>query len=142
METALKVRTNSNNARAYGLVPIGGFTFYSPSITGVPALGPDFVQCNGQIITDTQSTLFGQTVPNLNGNGQFLRAGPGGGTTGGSTTSGFTGNFPLSLNGSSIAYASGVSTAQFANTSGSVSLNVTFSILPPYYTGVAAMRIK
>ena len=38
---------------------------------------PDgWLECNGQMVTDRQSPLFGQVVPDLNGRYLFLRGGP------------------------------------------------------------------
>lgn len=140
METGQKIRTGSNTRNFYGSVPVGGFLHYNPNISGTPALNQDFVQCNGQTITDTQSPLFGQSVPNLNGNGQFLRAGATGGATGGAVTSSISAS--INFSSTSISYTTGASTAQFV-TSGSLSIGGNpFSIIPPYYTGVAIMRIK
>jgi hypothetical protein len=57
------------------VVPIGGIVPWMKSITNMPALPGEFVECNGQTISDTQSP-YSTAVPNLNGSGvtqRFLR---------------------------------------------------------------------
>ena len=44
------------------------------------------MECNGQTISDAASPYNGQTLPNLNGNRQFLRGNSTSGGTGGATT--------------------------------------------------------
>ncbi len=60
-------------------LPIGTILAWHKTFTGTPALPLQFVECNGQTISDPQSVYNGRTVPNLNSTGRFLR---------GSTTSG------------------------------------------------------
>jgi hypothetical protein len=44
---------------------------------------PDgWLECNGQMVTDRRSPLFGQVVPDLNGSHLFLRGGPTSGVEG------------------------------------------------------------
>lgn len=85
-ETAIIDDVNISQA----LVPIGSIIPWAKSITGVPALSINFVECNGQVLNDPTSPLNGQTIPNLNGYGgttkRFLRGSTSGGSTGGSDT--------------------------------------------------------
>ena len=68
-------------------LPIGSIIAWAKSITGVPQLLPgNFVECNGQVLSDDTSPLNGQTIPNLNGNNNFLRGSSTSGTTGGAAT--------------------------------------------------------
>lgn len=53
-------------------VPIGAIMAWAKSISGIPALPDGWVECNGQALTDADSPLNGQTVPNLNGENRFL----------------------------------------------------------------------
>jgi len=62
-----------------GIVPIGSIIAWHKSMTGVPSLLPSFVECDGSVISDGDSPMNGETLPNLNANARVLR---------GSTTSG------------------------------------------------------
>ena len=48
-------------------MPIGTILAWHKSFAGVPALPYKFVECNGQILSDPESSLDGQVIPNLNG---------------------------------------------------------------------------
>jgi hypothetical protein len=62
-------------------IPIGGIIWWYKNLTGVPALPSGWVECNGQVLDDSESLLNGQTIPNINGSGYFIR---------GSATAGIT----------------------------------------------------
>lgn len=47
--------------------PIGSIAAWHKSLTGCPALPGDWVECNGQTLSDSDSPFDGQTIPNLNG---------------------------------------------------------------------------
>ncbi len=64
-----------------GLIPIGSIVAWHKTMTGVSVLGENFLECDGSLITDQESPLCGENLPNLNGTGRFLR---------GSSTSGAT----------------------------------------------------
>lgn len=53
--------------------PIGSIVAWHRDMAGVPDLPDGWVECNGQAITDAASPFYRQTVPNLNGEGRFLR---------------------------------------------------------------------
>lgn len=59
--------------------PIGSIVGWDKSLTGVPALPGVWVECNGQTLSDADSPLNGQVIPDLNGavgtglKGRFLR---------------------------------------------------------------------
>ena len=62
--------------------PIGSIVAWHKNLTGVPALPPEWLECNGQTVSDAGSPLNGQVVPDLNsvvpmyaGGGRFLRGG-------------------------------------------------------------------
>lgn len=157
-QTGQKLRTGSNTATMWGLVPVGGVVGWMGTMTGVPALGPDFVQANGQKITDTQSPMFGQTLANLN-SGSFLQGGSTSGSIGGATSQVLTlsvgGSVGVTVTGSlsatSFTYTTGVSTGLIlTSTSFSASTSVfinstgttTVATLPPFYTTIWSIRIK
>lgn len=52
-------------------VPIGGIIAWHQDLTGVPALpgSGEWVKCDGQTLSDANSPMNGQVIPNLNGNG-------------------------------------------------------------------------
>jgi hypothetical protein len=120
-------------------IPIGGIIAFAKSLTGAPPLLPNnFVECNGQTLSDAKSPFNGQTIPDLNGNGgtkRFLR---------GSSTSGTTGGTSISHS-----HAVTVSATVFSTTVGSTTLvtsvgTSTDSIdaTPSYYEVVYIIRIK
>jgi len=64
------------------LVPVGTIVAWHKSMTGTPAIPGGWVECNGQVINDTDSPYNGQSAPSLNNNyqayhsrGLFLRGG-------------------------------------------------------------------
>lgn len=50
--------------------PIPWFKHLFPSTYELP---PNWVECNGQTIVDTDSPLHGKVAPNINGDGRFIR---------------------------------------------------------------------
>jgi len=76
----------TNIVNSLGTVPIGGIVAWDKSLPGVPALPANFVECNGQTISDAASPLNGQTLRNLNANHQFLRGSTSSGSSGGAAT--------------------------------------------------------
>jgi len=47
-------------------VPIGSIIAWNKNMSGTPALPAEWVECNGQVLSDAESPLNGQTIPNLN----------------------------------------------------------------------------
>jgi hypothetical protein len=64
-----------------GIIPIGCPIPWLKSLAGVPALPSNWVECNGQTLSDAGSPLNGQTIPNLNGNLNVLYGKSTSGTT-------------------------------------------------------------
>jgi len=62
------------------IVPVGGIIAWHKSLTGTPSLPGNFVECNGQTISDNDSPYDGATIPDLNGDARFLRGGSSSGT--------------------------------------------------------------
>lgn len=57
-------------------IPIGSIIAWHKSLPGVPqVLLDNWLECNGQVVTNQNSPVYGQTLPNLNGQGRFLRGG-------------------------------------------------------------------
>jgi hypothetical protein len=66
------------------LVPVGVVLPWFKDLPGVPALGANFAECNGQLLDDPESPLDGQFMPDINTGAQrFIRGGASSGTTGG-----------------------------------------------------------
>lgn len=122
-----------------GLVPVGCVIAYLKSLTNSPALPSEYVECNGQTLSDAQSVFNGVVIPNLNASGggtkRFLRGSTTSGSTGGSETHTHTlPNNSLNLLGSgTIAYQCLSYTTITSNAT---------STLPSYYEVVYVMRIK
>lgn len=81
---------NGITATALVLSPIGSVTAWLKSFPNTPALPTGWVECNGQVLSDSGSVYNGQTIPNLNASGggtkRFLRGSTTSGTTGGADT--------------------------------------------------------
>ena len=77
-------------SEANGLVPVGAIIPWLKSFTNTPALSGQFVECNGQVLSNAGSVYNGQTIPNLNGGNRFLRGDTTSGGTGGSITGSHT----------------------------------------------------
>ena len=91
-DNAIKIKDNSGSIGGVGggVVPVGAVVPWLKSLTGTPATLPDnFVECNGQTISDADSPYDGVALPNLNGNAQFLY---GAATSGGAKTENFLPN--------------------------------------------------
>lgn len=73
-----------------GLVLVGSVVAWAKSFTGTPALPSEYVECNGQTLSDAQSVFNGQVIPNLNASGggtqRWLRGSSTSGATGGTET--------------------------------------------------------
>lgn len=50
-----------------GVVPIGSAIPWLKSFGNTPTLPDEYVECNGQVLSDADSPYNGQAVPNLNG---------------------------------------------------------------------------
>lgn len=68
---------------AFSGVPVGCILGWCKNLTGVPALPPEWAECNGQTISDPTSPLDGVTLENLNNSGRFLRGAVASGGIGG-----------------------------------------------------------
>jgi hypothetical protein len=118
------------------IMPIGGIIPWAKNSFGVALTLPaQFMECNGQAVNDAESPLDGETLPNLNGEGRFLRGAALSGDVGGAET--HTHDVDLSGSSAGDPGASGGSTVPW----GTYATN-SASSLPPYYDVVWVMRIK
>lgn len=79
--SASKINANFQLLRGND-APVGTILAWHKNLSGTPALSADWVECNGQTISDPASPYNGVTLPNLNSNpnawnggGRFLRGG-------------------------------------------------------------------
>jgi len=121
------------------LAPIGSVIAWCKTLTGVPALADRFVECNGQVLSDAESPLDGETIPNLNGSGggtkRFLRGHTASGGTGGADT--HTHDVQLNYDGVVVEAAG----SGFTGDADPVTSDAGSS-LPSYYEVVWVMRVK
>ncbi len=60
--------------------PLGTIIAWHKNLSGTPAIPEGWVECNGQVLSDSDSPFDGQVIPNLNGDARFLRGGTTSGT--------------------------------------------------------------
>lgn len=118
-------------------VPIGVALPWFKSITGVPTLLAQnmagmFKECDGSVISDPDSPINGQTLPNMNGSNLFVRGATTSGGTGGSATA----NATHVTNTTDTFGTTGGSERQFLND------HTNIDTVPPYINAVWIMRIK
>ncbi|KKK48066.1 hypothetical protein LCGC14_3148850 [marine sediment metagenome] len=124
----------SNSKLAVGVVPIGAVIAWLKTLTNTPSLPAQFVECNGQTLSDAGSVYNGQVIPDLNGSSgteRFLR---------GQTTSGGTSGSEVHRH-SSADNADGNSRS-FWGTGENTRSTADVSTLPTYYEVVWIIRIK
>ena len=137
----LKAADLNDTIDAIGMVPIGAILPWAKTITGVPALNDHFVQCDGQTLSDAESLLNGEVIPDLNGDNRFLRGAATSGSTGGSETHTHTttsGNYDVADDSVSDAG----SAIRHLNSTGQLQTSDTTSTLPTFYGVVWIMRVK
>ncbi len=111
------------------MVPVGAVVAWLKSFTGVPQTLPiGWLECDGSVISDGDSPMDGQTLPDLNGDNRFLRGETTSGGTGGSETH----NHSPTQEGVQESSTSIQSLDSIANT----------STLPTYYEVLWIIRIK
>lgn len=67
-------------------VPIGTVIPFEKSRTGTDTIPSNFVECNGQTLSDSESPLDGQTMPDFNNKNEFPRGNTSSGAEGGADT--------------------------------------------------------
>lgn len=110
------------------LVPIGTILPFCKDLTGVPSMPDTFVECNGQTLSDSDSPLNGQTIPDLNGGNRYLKGNSTSGSTGGNLTH-------------SHSISGGATIGGDGNDNWGTGTNAV-NHEPPYYTVVWIMRVK
>lgn len=72
LTSALPQQVHVKPIRVKG-APVGSIVAWHPDLPGTPALPPDWMPCDGQLVTDSDSPYLGQLLPDLNGEGRYLR---------------------------------------------------------------------
>ncbi len=142
---------NANHVKAV-IPPIGSIMAWAKTITGTPALPDGWEECDGSAISDSDSPMNGQNLPDLNSTQRFLRGAGTSGTTGGADTHALTEAEMPSHYHTYTKYGStencgsgGISVADNAGSSdntGSTGSGSAHNNLPAYYEVVFIMRIK
>lgn len=125
-------------------VPIGAIIAWAKTLSGAPILPDNFVQCDGQTLSDGDSPFNGQTIPSLNAGLRFLRGNTTSGGTGGSETHVHTNPTTAVPSATTTVTDDGsnqvtIATGTHTHTQGD---SGSFSTLPTYYQVVWIMRIK
>lgn len=142
-----KAKASEVNSNLTRLPPIGSVQAWLKSYTNTPALPDGWVECNGQVLSDSESVYDGQTIPDFNITQRFLRGSSTSGTTGGADTINLQHTHVLTHSNRHDATDSGSQNDRSffeTGTSNNVasSLSATQSILPAYYEVVWIMRVK
>ena len=114
--------------------PVGSIIAWHRTFANTPSLPDGWVECNGQVLSDSDSPYNGQTIPDLNassGTERFLRGASTSGSVGGSET--HTHTIP-------------VTGPNFVQGGGQIVINGTVTgnagTLPSYFEVVWIMRVK
>ncbi|MBN1782246.1 hypothetical protein JW948_14025 [bacterium] len=122
-------------------VPVGAIIAWAKNLPGVPSTLPDnFVECNGQTLSDTESSLNGQVIPDLNAANRFLWGHTVSGATGGTLYHNHLASTGDPSTSSGVASGGGTLVAG-QHHSHSVDVDDEYHI-PPYYTVIWIMRVK
>jgi len=119
-------------------VPIGSIIAFAKTLTNTPTLPSKFVECNGQTLSDANSVYDGVTIPNLNGNNNFMRGNATSGGTGGAATH----THSDGDHNHTQTFSDGVGAAKTEGFGGGAHSHAATSNLPPYYNVVWVIRIK
>lgn len=68
-----KAKASEVNNNFEVVVPIGAIIAWHKDFANTPDLPDHFVECNGQTLDDTDSPFHGQTIPDINGDGRFIK---------------------------------------------------------------------
>jgi len=117
------------------VLPVGSILAWAKSFTGVSTIPDGYLECDGSTVSDVDSPLNGQAIPNLNSTPSFLRGNSTSGGTGGSATHNHVTN-------SADSETNSASGAQTGSATGHQHTFDAQSNNPPYYEVVYIIRIK
>jgi len=121
------------------MAPIGTIIAFDKTFTGVPTLPAGWLECDGSVISDAESPINGQTLPDLNGDNRFLRGNTMSATTGGDT------HTHTGTTGYPSVQSSNAKVGTFANADAyhvHTFTTASATLEPPYYNVVFIMRVK
>lgn len=126
--------------------PIGSVMAWLKTFTNTPSLLNGWVECNGQVLSDGNSVYNGQTIPDLNGDNQFLRGNSTSGGTGGSETMAHIHTGGTAASGSTQSLDENLANASANTTNHTHSFTTNAASndenRPPFFDVVWIMRIK
>jgi hypothetical protein len=73
IDAVIKIFYNGTRWLEIGGDPIGTIKAWHKDFTNTPSLPWGWIECNGQSLSDTESPYDGEIIPDLNGDGRFLR---------------------------------------------------------------------
>jgi len=129
---------NTTGVSSGAEVPIGSILPWLKTFTGTPALPGNWVECGGQVLSDSESVYNGETIPNLNGNNNFLRGNATSGGTGGAATHTHTDG----AHNHTSTFDNGSGATKTEGFGGGEHTHAATSNLPPYYNVVWIMRVR
>ncbi len=142
---------NANMVKSV-IPPIGTVLPWAKTLTGVPSLPDAWMECDGSAISDSDSPMDGQNVPDLNSTQRFLRGNTASGGTGGADTHTLiTAELPAhthtytNRDNTETCDLGGITVADNAGSSdntGSTGSGGSHNNLPAYYQVVFIIRIK
>ena len=125
-----------------GDAPIGSIVAWLKSFTNTPSIPQGWVECDGSVLSDSDSVYNGATLPDLNGD-VFLKGQTTSGSTGGTKTIGTTHLpnkfYPSNTNSGTTSYQSGASSHNHTNAWTQGSGN---DFEPVHYEVVWIMRVR
>lgn len=126
----------------YHFAPIGCVVAWLKTLTGCPALPSAWVECGGQVLSDTESPFDGQTLPDLNGDNRVLKGASTSGTVATPTVTTYTGTNTTGGHNRHGDDVGGTAAHQTTYGDHSHTLTTSSANLEKTYTVVWIMRIK
>lgn len=137
--------TGGSSSSPAGLCPVGSVLHWDKSFAGTPALTGEWVECNGQVISDASSPYNGKTMRSLNSTNRFIRGNTTSGGVGGNSSVSLSTSFTPSLSVCSDTALSGSSSPCFVTSVAGNTSTITmptFNPSPLYMDMVYIYRIK
>lgn len=127
------------------ICPVGVIVAWAKTLTNTPSLPNGWAECDGSVISDADSPMNGETLPNLNGTADsdrlFLRGNSTSSGTGGSDSQS-AGHSHGRSTGTTTAGLGGIGQTYYESFPSVSSTSVTINVIPPCYNVVYIMRIK
>lgn len=144
--TPLPHRHDASDLDNAPFVPLGAIIAWGKTLTGTPALPAQFLECNGQTVSDADSPFNGQAVPDLNGANRHLRGNSSSGGTRGSNNHTHTFSTSSDVEDGDAAVPQGagapITVAALGHSHPVSGTTASAEHLPPSYDVVWIIRIK